>query len=75
MQPFSFATTAQLLCESGSAARLADLCRERGASRVLLVTDPGITRLGMLDEILSGFAAAGLTVGQRRHAATAPAGE
>lgn len=62
MQPFSFATTAQILCECGSAARLAELCRERGASRVLLVTDPGITRLGMLDEILSGFAAAGLTV-------------
>ncbi|MND27768.1 1,3-propanediol dehydrogenase [compost metagenome] len=62
MQPFSFATTAQILCESGSAVRLAGLCHERGASRVLVVTDPGITRLGMLDEILPGFAAAGLTV-------------
>ncbi|MFZ6049034.1 iron-containing alcohol dehydrogenase [Pseudomonas sp. CR3202] len=62
MQPFSFATTAQILCESGSAARLAELCRERGASRVLIVTDPGITRLGLLDDILSGFAAAGLSV-------------
>ncbi|WP_271409685.1 iron-containing alcohol dehydrogenase [Pseudomonas sp. Q1-7] len=62
MQPFSFATTAQILCESGSARRLAELCRERGAGRVLLVTDPGITRLGLLDEILPGFAAAGLTV-------------
>jgi alcohol dehydrogenase len=62
MQPFSFATTAQILCESGSAVRLAGLCQERGASRVLVVTDPGITRLGMLDEILPGFAAAGLTV-------------
>lgn len=62
MQPFSFATTAQILCESGAAVRLAEICRERGASRILLITDPGITRLGMLDEILPGFAAAGLTV-------------
>ncbi|AYF89574.1 iron-containing alcohol dehydrogenase [Pseudomonas sp. JS3066] len=62
MQPFSFATTAQILCESGSAARLAELCRERGAQRVVLVTDPGITRLGLLDDILLGFALEGLSV-------------
>lgn len=62
MHPFSFATTAQLLCESGSSARLAELCRERGARRVLIVTDPGITRLGLLDALLPGFAAAGMGV-------------
>ncbi|WP_275627929.1 iron-containing alcohol dehydrogenase [Pseudomonas sp. 273] len=62
MQPFSFATTAQILCESGSAARLGALCRERGAARVLIVSDPGITRLGLLDEVLPGFAAAGVAV-------------
>ncbi len=62
MQPFSFATTAQILCESGSAARLGELCRERGAHRVLIVTDPGITRLNMLDGVLPGFAAAGVAV-------------
>ena len=62
MQPFSFATTAQILCESGAAARLAELCRERGARRVMLVTDPGITRFGLLDGVLPGFASAGLAV-------------
>lgn len=62
MQPFSFATTAQILCESGSAARLGALCRERGADRVLIVSDPGITRLGLLDGVLPGFAAAGVAV-------------
>ncbi|WP_375740484.1 iron-containing alcohol dehydrogenase [Pseudomonas boanensis] len=62
MQPFSFATTAQLLCESGSALRLADLSRERSGSRVLIVTDPGITHLGMLDDILPGFVAANVSV-------------
>ncbi len=62
MQPFSFATTAQILCESGAALRLADLCLERGARRVLVVTDPGITRLGMLDDILAGFASCACSV-------------
>lgn len=62
MQPFSFATTAQILCESGSAARLGELCRERGAQRVIIVTDPGITRLNMLEGVLPGFAAAGVAV-------------
>lgn len=58
MIPFSFATTAQIICESGSAARLGELCRERGAQRVMIVTDPGITRLGLLDSVLPGFAQA-----------------
>ncbi|MCF7200935.1 iron-containing alcohol dehydrogenase [Pseudomonas oligotrophica] len=62
MHPFSFATTAQLICEPGAAARLATLCREREARSVLIVSDPGIARLGLLDGLLPGFAAEGLTV-------------
>ncbi|QMV63900.1 iron-containing alcohol dehydrogenase [Pseudomonas berkeleyensis] len=62
MHPFSFATTAQLLCESGASLRLAELCRERGARRVLIVTDPGITRLGLLEPLLPGFIRAGMAV-------------
>ncbi|MEA1604978.1 iron-containing alcohol dehydrogenase [Pseudomonas spirodelae] len=62
MLPFSFATTAQILCEIGASRRLAELCRERGAQRVLIVTDPGISKLGLLDEVLPGFAAADVNV-------------
>ena len=62
MQSFSFATTAQILCEAGAASRLAHLCRERGARRVLIVTDPGIARLGLLAPLLPGFAGQGLAV-------------
>ncbi|HBX57861.1 iron-containing alcohol dehydrogenase [Pseudomonas sp. UBA2684] len=62
MLPFSFATTAQILCETGASRRLAELCRERGAQRVLIVTDPGITKLGLLAEVLPGFISAGMTV-------------
>jgi alcohol dehydrogenase len=61
MQPFSFATTAQIICEAGAAHRLAALCVERGARTVLIVTDPGITRLGLLAEVLPGFLLAGVT--------------
>ena len=62
MQAFTFATTAQIHCEAGSAVRLAELCQTRGAQSVLIVTDPGITRLKMLDDVLPGFAATGLKV-------------
>lgn len=62
MQPFSFATTAQMLCEIGASRRLAELCRERGAQRVLIVTDPGISKLGLLADVLPGFARTELTV-------------
>ncbi|MCT9826639.1 iron-containing alcohol dehydrogenase [Pseudomonas veronii] len=62
MQPFSFVTTAQILCEAGATQRLASLCRERGARRVLIVTDPGIARLGLLDDVLPGFGLAKIGV-------------
>ncbi|WP_163596293.1 iron-containing alcohol dehydrogenase, partial [Klebsiella pneumoniae] len=45
-----------------SAVRLAELCQERRARRVLIVTDPGIIRLGLLDAVLPGFARLGLAV-------------
>lgn len=62
MSPFSFATTARILCEAGSASRLAQLCRERDAQRVLIVTDPGITQLGLLNDVLPAFLSTGMGV-------------
>lgn len=62
MQPFSFATTPHLLCGPGAAGRLAQLCQQRGVRRVLIVTDPGIVNLGMLDDLLPGFTQAHLSV-------------
>ncbi|NQD75944.1 iron-containing alcohol dehydrogenase, partial [Pseudomonas sp. CM27] len=62
MQPFSFATTPHLLCEPGAAGRLAQLCQQRSVRRVLIVTDPGIVNLGMLDDLLPGFTQARLSV-------------
>lgn len=62
MPSFSFATTARILCETGSTSRLAQLCRERDAQRVLIVTDPGITQLGLLNDVLPGFLTSGMSV-------------
>ncbi|NCE89372.1 iron-containing alcohol dehydrogenase [Pseudomonas sp. L13] len=62
MHSFSFVTTAQILCEAGAVQRLASLCRERRARRVLIVTDPGIARLDLLDDVLPGFSAAKVAV-------------
>ncbi|UTW09664.1 iron-containing alcohol dehydrogenase [Pseudomonas benzenivorans] len=61
MHSFSFATTARIICEAGAARRLAALCQGRGARSVLIVTDPGITRLGLLAEVLPGFLQEGIT--------------
>ncbi len=62
MVDFSFQTAPTLICEVGAAAQLGARCAERGARSVLLVTDQGIRAAGLLDEVLPGFASAGLAV-------------
>jgi alcohol dehydrogenase class IV len=52
---FTFSTTRTIINEIGSARRLAQLCEEQGARSVMLVTDPGIIAVGLLDQILPGF--------------------
>jgi alcohol dehydrogenase len=47
----------------GSVARLPELVATAGGSRVFVVTDPGVRRVGIIDPILDGFAAAGLEAG------------
>ncbi|RYE86640.1 MAG: iron-containing alcohol dehydrogenase, partial [Oxalobacteraceae bacterium] len=60
MQGFTFSSTAHLICATGSAAGLAEQCISRNARRVLLVTDAGILKHGLLDSVLPGFATAGI---------------
>lgn len=62
MTNFVFSTTRTIINEPGSARRLANICEEQGARSVLLVTDPGIMQVGLLDEALPGFAKAGITL-------------
>lgn len=60
MVGFEFATTHRVLVEAGAAGRLPALCQERGASRVLLVTDPGIRSTPLLGPVEDSFREAGM---------------
>lgn len=52
---FTFSTTRTIINEIGSARRIAQLCEEQGARSVMLVTDPGIIAVGLLEQVVPGF--------------------
>lgn len=62
MTDFTFSTTKTIINEVGSAPRLAQICADHGARSVLIVTDPGIIKVGLLDAVLEGFRASDLSV-------------
>ncbi|AFV00385.1 iron-containing alcohol dehydrogenase [Simiduia agarivorans] len=62
MQDFSFHTCANLIMADGAVATLAEHCRQQGAQKILLVTDPGLVRLGLVDAALAPLQKAGITV-------------
>lgn len=55
MQPFSFATAAHLICEPGAVQRLLPLCRAWSTRSVLVITDAGVARLGIFDQLRAAF--------------------
>jgi alcohol dehydrogenase len=59
---FTFTTAKQIISENGSAARLAELTASFGGDTALIVTDPMIRKLGLLDSALAGFAESGIEV-------------
>ena len=62
MNNFQFNTAASLLCETGAAARLGEICLARNIHRPLLVTDAGVVAAGLLQPVVDSFQAAGLAV-------------
>ncbi|TVP60321.1 MAG: iron-containing alcohol dehydrogenase, partial [Halomonadaceae bacterium] len=62
MDDFTFSTTKTIINEVGSAPRLAQICADHGARSVLVVTDPGIIKVGLLEPVLAGFSASSLAV-------------
>ncbi|MCO6388879.1 iron-containing alcohol dehydrogenase [Aliihoeflea sp. 40Bstr573] len=62
VSPFTFNTTASIVFEPGSAARLGEIVARRVGNRVLFVTDPGLRRIGLCDEAMASLQGAGLTV-------------
>ena len=62
MSNFTFETTPRVICEVDGALRLGTLCRELGARRVLLVSDPGLHKAGLLDAPMQALREAGVDV-------------
>ncbi|MBW8300628.1 MAG: iron-containing alcohol dehydrogenase [Hydrogenophaga sp.] len=62
MQPFQFNTTPQVVFRPGAAADFASVVAGRCGTRTLVVTDPGLRRLGLCDPALGSLEQAGLVV-------------
>ncbi|AFK52386.1 iron-containing alcohol dehydrogenase [Tistrella mobilis] len=57
---FVFETTRSIVSEPGACTRLGQIMRDLGATRVLVVTDPGVRKFGLTDAALESLTAAGL---------------
>lgn len=60
MKPFIFSTTKSVQFGPGALAALGALARERIGRRVMLVTDPGMIRTGIVERAVAGLAADGV---------------
>ncbi|MGO4836931.1 iron-containing alcohol dehydrogenase, partial [Rhizobiaceae sp. 2RAB30] len=59
MTPFTFNTTPSIVFEPGSSGRLGSVAARRLRSSVLVVTDPGLRRLGLCDPAVASLEAEG----------------
>jgi alcohol dehydrogenase class IV len=59
MQGFEFNTVSRIISGAGSALQLADQCRRLGISKPLLVTDPGLMAIGLVQPVLAALEAEG----------------
>jgi alcohol dehydrogenase len=62
MVPFEFNTVARISSGAGEALRIAGHCRRLGVAHLLLVTDPGLVRLGLIAPVEAALAEAGVRV-------------
>jgi alcohol dehydrogenase class IV len=60
MQDFTFNTAAGIICAGGASLKLHELCAGLGISRPLLVTDPGLVRIGLIQPVLEALNANGM---------------
>ncbi len=62
MNNFTFQTTKTIINESGVSGRLGEIIKEMGVKQLLLVTDPGITKTGMLERVSDSLTSSGLAI-------------
>jgi alcohol dehydrogenase class IV len=62
MTAFNFNTAPRIVFGDGAAARIGEIAATQLGKRVLLVTDPGLIKVGLIDPALTSFEAAGVAV-------------
>ena len=62
MSPFTFNTSASIVFGEGTVSRIGTLASGRGWTRVLMVTDPGLVRIGLIEPALAALREAGIAV-------------
>ena len=62
MQPFTFNTVARVVSAAGAALNLPDHCAALRVERPLLVTDPGLIQIGLVQPVIAALESAGLQV-------------
>ncbi len=60
MQGFEFNTVKRIISGAGSSLQLAEQCRHAGIARPLLVTDPGLMAIGLVQPVLAALESEGL---------------
>ncbi len=60
MSDFTFETTPRVICEFDGALKLGTLCAELGAKRAVLITDPGLEKVGLIDAPFEALKKAGI---------------
>ena len=60
MNSFVFNTAARIVCGSGSALRLSEQCAVLGLKKPLLVTDPGLVSIGLIEPVRVALVQAGV---------------
>ncbi len=60
MSAFTFNTTKSVICEPGAIKRLGEIVKEQMGKKVLLVTDPGLIKAGLLERATESLDAAGV---------------
>jgi alcohol dehydrogenase len=62
MQPFVFNTAPSIISKAGASLELSAVFKGLGVSRVLLITDPGLVKLGLVTPVVDAMVANGLQV-------------
>lgn len=62
MNPFTFNTAASIVFGDGALSRIGALAEGRGWQRVLMVTDPGLRKIGLIEPALKALADSGVAV-------------